>query len=49
MNPGAGNKSPVKIVFNGADRFSWVWLEEGESDEVPPETYKRVSSGPTRK
>jgi hypothetical protein len=40
MNP--GDKSPAKIAFKGADKFSWVWLEEGESDEVPPETYKRV-------
>jgi hypothetical protein len=36
------DKSPVKIVFKGADRFAMVWLEQGESEDFPPETYHRV-------
>jgi len=40
MNP--DDKSSVKIVFKGADKFSMSWLEGGESEEVPPDIYNRI-------
>jgi len=40
MNP--EDKSPVKIVFKGPDRFAMIWLDEGESEEIPPGTYHRI-------
>jgi hypothetical protein len=41
MNP--QDKSPVKIVWKGADRFTLRWLEEGGDDsEVPPDIYNRL-------
>jgi hypothetical protein len=42
MNP--DDKSPVRIVFKGANRFSMIWSDEGESEYVPPATYRRVRS-----
>jgi hypothetical protein len=43
LNLNPDEKSPVKIVFEKADRFSMTWSgEKGRERLLPPAMYKRV-------